>query len=117
MADIKLIYPIPKDFIEHSERVDPELFYYMCFHGKQVFLRRFRGSSYQVVTGNWKPQGVQSESSNFEQMMAYHVIYTSKLLENCVMMWKKCVVELISCQFDLFDFSTLEISDADDVLR
>ncbi|QCS36768.1 hypothetical protein [Tortoise microvirus 3] len=107
MADIKLIYPTPSDFLNNSMIRDPEIYFYTCFRGKQIFLRRFRNSSYQVLTASWKPQSLKKDlSSPFEQGLRYHTIYESKLLENCIMMFKKLMIEMISQNSDLFDFAT-----------
>ncbi|QCS37170.1 hypothetical protein [Tortoise microvirus 63] len=117
MADIKLIYPIPKDFLDNSMHRDPELFFYSCFRGKQVFLRRFRNSSYQVLTGSWKPQFLKVDlSSSFEQGLRYHTVYQSKLLENCILMYKKCLIEMISSETDLFDFAdSIDVQELDNI--
>ncbi|QCS37491.1 hypothetical protein [Tortoise microvirus 109] len=107
MADIKLIYPTPSDFLNNSMIRDPEIYFYVCFRGKQIFLRRFRNSFYQVLTASWKPQSLKKDlSSPFEQGLRYHTVYESKLLENCIMMFKKLMVEMISQNSDLFDFAT-----------
>ncbi|QCS36852.1 hypothetical protein [Tortoise microvirus 15] len=117
MADIKLIYPTPSDFLNNSMIRDPEIYFYTCFRGKQIFLRRFRNSSYQVLTASWKPQSLKKDlSSPFEQGLRYHTIYESKLLENCIMMFKKLMVEMISQNSDLFDFaSAIECDEVENV--
>ncbi|QCS37153.1 hypothetical protein [Tortoise microvirus 61] len=117
MADIKLIYPTPSDFLNNSMIRDPEIYFYVCFRGKQIFLRRFRNSSYQVLTASWKPQSLKKDlSSPFEQGLRYHTVYESKLLENCIMMFKKLMVEMISQNSDLFDFaSTIECDEVENV--
>ncbi|QCS37146.1 hypothetical protein [Tortoise microvirus 60] len=108
--DIRLLYPVPRDFIEHTERGDPELYNYCCFHGKQCFLRRYRGK-YAVMTGNWCPKGHTLEESAFATAMGYHLVYSSSVLENCVAIFKKICIELFSVEYDLFDFNTLEVHD------
>ncbi|QCS36829.1 hypothetical protein [Tortoise microvirus 12] len=117
MADIKLIYPTPSDFLNNSMIRDPEIYFYVCFRGKQIFLRRFRNSSYQVLTASWQPQSLKKDlSSPFEQGLRYHTVYESKLLENCIMMFKKLMVEMISQNSDLFDFaSTIDCDELDNV--
>ncbi|QCS37039.1 hypothetical protein [Tortoise microvirus 55] len=117
MADIKLIYPTPSDFLNNSMIRDPEIYFYTCFRGKQIFLRRFRNSFYQVLTASWKPQSLKKDlSSPFEQGLRYHTIYESKLLENCIMMFKKLMVEMLSQNSDLFDFtSTIDCDEVENV--
>ncbi|QCS37484.1 hypothetical protein [Tortoise microvirus 108] len=108
MADIKLIYPVPKDFVEHSERGEPELYNYVCFHGKQVFLRKCRGE-YEVLTASWNPQGMTFDESAFMKVMGYHRIWHGHSMEAAFMCFKKLLTELISVEFDLFDFSSIEV--------
>ncbi|QCS37190.1 hypothetical protein [Tortoise microvirus 66] len=106
--DIKLLYPVPRDFAEHSERGEPELYNYCCFHGKQVFLRRSRGE-YEVLTGAWTPSGVSDTMHDFMKVIGYHRVWHGHSMEAAFMCFKKIIVELISCEFDLFDFSSIEV--------
>ncbi|QCS37008.1 hypothetical protein [Tortoise microvirus 41] len=106
--DIRLYYPLPRDFLEHTERSEPELFNYVCYHGKQIFLRRARGR-YQVLTANWRPLSLKDLSTEFEKTLGYHVCYNSASFEAAFMAFRKLCVELLTQTTDLFDFDTLEV--------
>lgn len=90
-SDVSLLYPIRSDFERSQERLDPQVFNYFCFHGKQIFacLQRKR---YRVIAQGWRPKCdvmveirltgdryVIVDTSSFDTMIKYFIYAVREL--------------------------------------
>ena len=73
---ISILYPTQTDFNNFSERSEPQIYNYVCLHGKQVFIALIN-KQYEVLTAGWIPKERQN-ITNLEKIKTYHCLLRTK---------------------------------------
>lgn len=92
-SHISLLYPSQDDFFTLDERAEPQVFNYICLHGKQVFLSA-SNKHYNVLTAGWIPKDYQN-LTNLERIKKVHCLFSTKEYEIAYMRFFKIVKELV----------------------
>lgn len=90
---ISILYPDQDDFNHFNERSEPQIFNYLCLHGKQVFITS-ANRQYEVVTAGWLPKACQN-ITNLEKIKTYHCLFRTKEYEIAYMKFYSYVKELV----------------------
>lgn len=90
---ISILYPGQDDFINFDERVEPQVFNYVCLHGKQIFITS-ANRQYEVVSSGWLPKSCQ-DITNLEKIKKYHCLFRTKEYEIAYMKFFHFVKELV----------------------
>ena len=90
---LTLLYPTQDDFNYFHERSEPQVFNYVCLHGKQMFLTVANGQ-YEVVSAGWLPKECQN-ITNLEKIKTYHCLLRTKQYEIAYYRFYKYVNELV----------------------
>ena len=98
--DISLLYPRYDDVIKHDERREPEIFNYVCLHGKQIFFRVSRGN-YEILTVGWRPRQLKDIEQSIETK---HLVCRTKDYSVATLVFKRLVNECVLTIQDDFDF-------------
>lgn len=97
--DVKLLYPLYAEILNHTERNEPEVFNYVCIHGRQIFFRKVN-NRYQVLCVGWSPKSFKCTDILTDK----HIVFVSQSYEASSLIFNKCIRELISYNVDEFDF-------------
>ena len=73
---ISILYPTQQDFNCFDERQEPQIFNYICLHGKQLFITS-ANRQYEVVSSGWIPEDSRN-ITNLEKFKTYHCILRTK---------------------------------------
>ena len=95
---ISILYPIQSDFFAFDERVEPQLFNYVCIHGKQLYLTS-SNKQYEVVSAGWLPKECQNVT-NLERIKNFHCLLRTKEYEIAFYKFYKYVKELVRISVD-----------------
>ena len=90
---ISVLYPTQDDFNHFEERVEPQIYNYVCLHGKQVFISA-SNKHYTVLTAGWIPKAYQN-ISNLEKVKTYHCLVSTKEYEIAYLKFFSFVKELV----------------------
>lgn len=95
---ISVLYPIQDDFNHFDERSEPQIFNYVCLHGKQMFITS-ANRQYEVVSAGWLPKECQ-DITNLEKLKTYHCLLRTKEFEIAYMKFFSYVKELVRKSVD-----------------
>lgn len=95
---ISILYPSQCDFNHFDERAEPQIFNYLCLHGKQVFITS-SNRQYEVISSGWIPQDSQS-ITNLERIKVYHCLFRTRQYEIAYMKFFGYVKELVRKSID-----------------
>ena len=95
--DVKILYPLYAELINHREREEPELFNYVCLHGRQLFWRLSRGS-YEIMVAGWLPRGAVNDVTLGDR----HILFRSRDYDAASIMFSRVLRELMTINADDF---------------
>lgn len=97
--DIQILYPNQQFIHEHDEKHEPEIYNYICVHGKQLFIRKIK-KNYQVLTAKWLPISVK-DKDQYKLTDRFHILYSNPDIFNALVMFKLYAKEL----YEYIDYS------------
>lgn len=99
----RFLYPIPDDFTDELENLEPSLFNYVCLSGKQLFFD-FSRSKYRIFTAGWYPSF--KHPSDTYCIEKYHTVFEDKSFDACKLVFRRCLSDLmrrfLSADLELF---------------
>ena len=95
---ISILYPNQDNFNHFDERQEPQIFNYICLHGKQLFITSCN-RQYEVVSSGWIPEDSRN-ITNLEKFKTYHCILRTKQFEIAYMKFFSYVKELVRKSID-----------------
>ena len=103
--DVSLLYPRFDDIIKHDERSEPEVFNYVCLHGKQIFFRVSR-HNYEILTVGWTPRQYKDIPQTVDTK---HLVCRTKDYLTASLVFKRLVNEIVAYIQDDFDFGSVTL--------